>query len=122
MDRIPMTREGYDKLRAELERMETVEMIEITKRVAAAREMGEPDLLEKVNSWEENRFPVVMPGLTAKAQKANRRRLEDDAFLTMSRRFTCIAIDELRPDIKQAWFVEPPDPDVNKPWWKFWGS
>src|SRR5262245_21614079 len=41
MERIPMTREGYEKLKAELERMETVEMIEITKRVAAAREMGD---------------------------------------------------------------------------------
>jgi transcription elongation factor GreA len=40
-DRIPMTREGFDKKRAELERMKTVEMIEITKRVAAARELGD---------------------------------------------------------------------------------
>jgi len=41
MDRIPMTREGYDKLKADLDRMETFEMIEITKRVAAARGMGD---------------------------------------------------------------------------------
>lgn len=40
-DRIPMTQEGYDKLKAELERMETVEMVEITKRVAAARALGD---------------------------------------------------------------------------------
>src|SRR5580700_4727134 len=40
-DRIPMTREGYDKLRAELDRLRHVEMIEITKRVATAREMGD---------------------------------------------------------------------------------
>lgn len=40
-DRIPMTREGYDKLKAELERLRSVEMIEITKRVAAARELGD---------------------------------------------------------------------------------
>lgn len=40
-DRIPMTREGYDKLKAELERMETVEMVEITKRVAEARALGD---------------------------------------------------------------------------------
>jgi transcription elongation factor GreA len=40
-DRIPMTREGYDKLKAELDRFRSVEMIEITKRVATAREMGD---------------------------------------------------------------------------------
>lgn len=40
-DRIPMTRDGYDKLRAELERLRTVEMIEVTKRVAAARDLGD---------------------------------------------------------------------------------
>ena len=40
-DRIPMTREGYDKLKAELDRLRSVEMIEVTKRVAAARDMGD---------------------------------------------------------------------------------
>ncbi|MBP3957527.1 transcription elongation factor GreA [Gemmata sp. G18] len=40
-DRIPMTREGYDKLKAELDRFRGSEMIEITKRVATAREMGD---------------------------------------------------------------------------------
>ena len=33
-DRIPMTRAGYDKLRAELDRMENVEMPELEDRVA----------------------------------------------------------------------------------------
>ena len=40
-DRIPITREGYDKLKAELDRLRNAEMIEVTKRVAAAREMGD---------------------------------------------------------------------------------
>ena len=40
-DRIPMTREGYDKLRADLDRMQGAEMIEVTKRVATARSMGD---------------------------------------------------------------------------------
>ena len=40
-DRIPITREGYDKLKAELDRLRSVEMIEITKRVAAARDLGD---------------------------------------------------------------------------------
>jgi transcription elongation factor GreA len=40
-DRIPMTREGYEKKKAELNYLENVLMIEITKRVATAREMGD---------------------------------------------------------------------------------
>lgn len=40
-DRIPMTREGYEKLKAELDHMQSTQMIEITKRVAAARDMGD---------------------------------------------------------------------------------
>jgi transcription elongation factor GreA len=40
-ERIPMSREGYEKLKAELDRKQNVEMIEVTKRVATAREMGD---------------------------------------------------------------------------------
>ena len=40
-ERIPMTRAGYDKLKAELAFLNDVKMIEITKRVAAARELGD---------------------------------------------------------------------------------
>lgn len=40
-NRIPMTREGYDKLRVELDRLRGPMMIEITQRVATAREMGD---------------------------------------------------------------------------------
>jgi transcription elongation factor GreA len=36
-----MTREGYDKLRTDLDRMQNAEMIEVAKRIAAAREMGD---------------------------------------------------------------------------------
>jgi transcription elongation factor GreA len=40
-DAIPMTREGYEKLKAELDRLRNVEMVEVTKRVAKARELGD---------------------------------------------------------------------------------
>jgi len=40
-ERIPMTREGYDKLKSEMERMQNVEMIELAKRVADARALGD---------------------------------------------------------------------------------
>jgi len=41
IERIPMTREGFDKKKADLERMKGFEMVEITKRVATARDMGD---------------------------------------------------------------------------------
>ncbi len=40
-DRIPMTRAGYDKLRADLEQLDTVELPEILDRVANARAEGD---------------------------------------------------------------------------------
>jgi transcription elongation factor GreA len=40
-DRIPMTRDGYEKLKAEVAHLNDVKMLEVTKRVAAARDMGD---------------------------------------------------------------------------------
>ena len=40
-DRVPMSREGYEKKKAELDRMANMDMIEIAKRIATAREMGD---------------------------------------------------------------------------------
>jgi transcription elongation factor GreA len=40
-DRIPMSREGYEKKKADLDRMQNVEMIEVARRIATAREMGD---------------------------------------------------------------------------------
>ena len=40
-DRVPMTPEGYEKLKADLDRMQNVEMIEVAKRIAAARDLGD---------------------------------------------------------------------------------
>jgi transcription elongation factor GreA len=41
IERLPMSREGYEKLKADLARMENIEMIEVTKRIAAARAHGD---------------------------------------------------------------------------------
>lgn len=40
-DRVPMTREGYEKLKTDLDRMANLEMIELAKRIAAARDLGD---------------------------------------------------------------------------------
>jgi transcription elongation factor GreA len=36
-----MTREGYEKLKADLDRMQNGEMIEVARRIAAARDLGD---------------------------------------------------------------------------------
>src|SRR6201981_2783133 len=41
IERVPMSREGYEKLKADLDRMQNFEMIEVAKRIAAARELGD---------------------------------------------------------------------------------
>src|SRR6202162_2612064 len=40
-ERIPMSREGYEKLKADLDRMQNLEMIEVAKRIADARALGD---------------------------------------------------------------------------------
>ncbi|HEX6960844.1 MAG TPA: transcription elongation factor GreA [Lacipirellula sp.] len=40
-DRIPMTRAGYDKIKAEVAELETVQMPEIEQRIASARAEGD---------------------------------------------------------------------------------
>src|SRR5437763_8412602 len=40
-ERIPMSREGYEKKKADLDRMSNLEMIEVAKRIATARELGD---------------------------------------------------------------------------------
>src|SRR5260370_2062652 len=41
MDLVPVTRKGYEKLKAELDQLEQVEMPKITQRIANARAEGD---------------------------------------------------------------------------------
>jgi transcription elongation factor GreA len=40
-DRVPMTREGYERLKADLDRMANTEMMDVARRIASARELGD---------------------------------------------------------------------------------
>jgi transcription elongation factor GreA len=40
-ERVPMTREGYEKEKARLDQMMNIEMIEVAKRIADARALGD---------------------------------------------------------------------------------
>jgi transcription elongation factor GreA len=77
MDRIPMTREGYDKRKARLDNMENVQMIEVARRIATAREMG--DLSEN----------------------AEYHAAREDQGILQAR------IDSLKDELSRAYFVDP---------------
>ncbi|QVL33651.1 transcription elongation factor GreA [Telmatocola sphagniphila] len=53
-ERIPMTREGYDKLKSELDHLVGVEMIEITKKLAEARSEGDLSENAEYHAQREN--------------------------------------------------------------------
>lgn len=53
-DRVYMTREGYDKLRAELEEMENVEMPKIAQAIADARAEGDLSENAEYHAQREN--------------------------------------------------------------------
>ena len=58
-DRIPMTRAGYDKLRADLEHLNTVELPIILDRVAAARAEGDLSENAEYQYGQEARMHMV---------------------------------------------------------------
>jgi len=77
-DRIPMTRAGYDKLRAELDRMENVEMPEIEDRVGKARAEG--DLTENAEyEGARESLELLRARIHVLRDKLNRASLVDPA-------------------------------------------
>lgn len=53
-DTVPMSREGYNKIKAEIERMESVDMPEIVKKLAEAREEGDLKENAEYHAQREN--------------------------------------------------------------------
>jgi transcription elongation factor GreA len=76
-ERVPMTREGYEKRKAQLDQMQNRDMIEVTKRIAAARELG--DLSEN----------------------AEYHAAREDQGMLQAR------IDRLRDELNRAYIVDP---------------
>jgi transcription elongation factor GreA len=76
MDRIPMTREGYDKLKAELDRMQNVEMIEVARRIAAARDLGDLSENAEYHAAREDQG-MLQARINALRDKLSRAQLVD---------------------------------------------
>ena len=51
---VPMTREGYNKIKADIERMDSVEMSEITRKIAEARAEGDLKENAEYHAQREN--------------------------------------------------------------------
>lgn len=53
-DTVPMTREGYNKIKADVDRMESIEMPEITRKLAEARAEGDLKENAEYHAQREN--------------------------------------------------------------------
>ena len=79
-NRIPMTREGYDRLKHELDRLRSVEMIEITKRVATARDLGDLGENAEYHAAREDQG-LLQAKVNEIADRLNRAQIIDPANL-----------------------------------------
>ncbi|HEY4309250.1 MAG TPA: transcription elongation factor GreA [Pirellulales bacterium] len=79
-DIIPMSRSGYDKLKAELDHMDGVEMPKIAQRIAAARSEG--DLSENAEYHGARESQAMMQAkINLLRDKLSRSRIVDVATL-----------------------------------------
>lgn len=80
-ERIPISREGYEKLRADLDRMQHVEMLAVSKRIATAREMGDLSENAEYHAAREDQG-MLQARIEALRDKLARANIVDRADLT----------------------------------------
>jgi transcription elongation factor GreA len=59
IDSVPMTREGYNKIKAEIERLEDVEMVRVTEKIAEARAEGDLKENAEYHAQRENQGLIM---------------------------------------------------------------
>jgi transcription elongation factor GreA len=79
-DRIPITREGYDKLKGELDRLQSRDMLEVTKRVAAARDHGDLSENAEYHAAREDQG-MLQARIDLLRDKLNRAHIVDPSSL-----------------------------------------
>jgi len=77
-DRIPMTREGYDRIKAEIDRLNTVELPKILERLATARAEGDLSENAEYQGLQEQRR-LMEAKINALRDKLSRAVLLDPA-------------------------------------------
>jgi len=116
VERIPMSREGYEKLKADLDRMQSTEMIEITKRVAAARALGDLSENAEYHAAREDQG-MLQARIEALKDKLSRGYIMDPNHASSdSVAFGCrVVVKDLDLDEEEAFeLVGPGDEDYNK--------
>jgi transcription elongation factor GreA len=116
VERIPMSREGYEKLKADLDRMQSTEMIEITKRVAAARALGDLSENAEYHAAREDQG-MLQARIEALKDKLSRGYIVDPNHTPSdSVAFGCrVVVKDLDLDEEEAFeLVGPGDEDYNK--------
>lgn len=79
-DIIPMSRTGYDKLKAELDHLESVEMPKITEKIAAARKEGDLSENAEYHGARENQG-MLQAKINVLRDKLARSRIIDVSTL-----------------------------------------
>jgi transcription elongation factor GreA len=117
-DRIPMTREGYERLRAELAQLRDVEMLEVTKRVAAARDMGDLSENAEYHAAREDQG-MLQARINLLSDKLSRAELVDPSKLPKDAVVlgATVRIKDLEFDDEETFQIVGPgedNPDQNK--------
>jgi transcription elongation factor GreA len=114
-ERVPMTREGYEKLKADLDRMMNHEMIEVAKRIASARDLGDLSENAEYHAAREDQgmLQARIDALKDKLARANivdRSTLPDDTVVFGTR----VRIKDLDSGEEQVYeLVGPGDEDYD---------
>lgn len=116
IDRIPMTREGYEKLKAEVDRMQHTEMVEVARQIAAAREEGDLSENAEYHAAREKqgllqaRINVLLDKLS-RAYFIDKNALPSDTVVFGAR----VKVKDLDLDEEETFeLVGPGDEDYNK--------
>jgi transcription elongation factor GreA len=117
-ERIPISREGYEKLKADLDRMQNGEMIEMAKRIAAARDMGDLSENAEYHAAREDQgmLQARIDALKDKLARANivdRANLPNDAVVFGAQ----VRVKDLDTDEEETYVLVGPgeeDYDQNK--------
>ena len=80
METVPMSRTGYDKLKAELEHMDAVEMPKIALRIAAARSEGDLSENAEYHGARESQA-MLQAKINMLRDKLSRSRIVDTSTL-----------------------------------------
>jgi transcription elongation factor GreA len=115
-ERIPMSREGYEKKKADLDRMQNIEMVEVTRRIAAARELGDLSENAEYHAAREDQGMLqaridVLKDQLSRAYLVDRNTLPTDVVVFGSR----VRVKDLDLDEEESFdLVGPGEEDYNQ--------